>query len=94
MSTSGEIVNQEVKKFSFSDFNLNLVYANVGLNVVRDLLEQIKEKYPNLSYEFKSGRSDASDGSSCSHVRQLPDAEQGADHVRDVFYRYVLSNML
>lgn len=38
--------------------------------------------------EFKAGRSDASDGSACPAVGRLPDAALGADHVRDVFYRY------
>merc|ERR1712039_706121 len=36
---------------------------------------------------FKSGRTDAKDGSACPTVGRLPDAAQGAQHVRDVFYR-------
>ncbi len=37
--------------------------------------------------EFKPGRSDASDGTSCPTVGRLPDAALGAQHIRDVFYR-------
>ena len=40
--------------------------------------------------EFKPGRTDASDGSACPAVGRLPDAAQGAQHVRDVFYRYTV----
>lgn len=81
--------------------------ANAGLDHARKKLEQIKEKYPDLSYadlwvlssyvaieemggpkiEFKGGRSDKPDGSHCPKVGRLPDAAQGAQHVRDVFYR-------
>jgi catalase (peroxidase I) len=81
--------------------------ANAGLNYARDKLEQIKEKYPNISYadlwilasyvaiaemggpviEFRSGRKDASSESACPANGRLPDAAQGAQHIRDVFYR-------
>ena len=37
--------------------------------------------------EHHIGRSDADDGSSCPPVGRLPDAAQGAEHLRDVFYR-------
>lgn len=37
--------------------------------------------------EFRGGRSDAKDGSSCPANGRLPDAAQGAQHVRDIFYR-------
>jgi len=40
---------------------------------------------PTISW--KAGRTDASDGSSCPPNGRLPDAAQGAAHVRDVFYR-------
>lgn len=36
---------------------------------------------------FKLGRSDAADGSACCPIGRLPDAAQGAQHLRDVFYR-------
>ena len=36
---------------------------------------------------FRYGRSDAEDGSACPAVGLLPDATQGAQHLRDVFYR-------
>jgi catalase (peroxidase I) len=37
--------------------------------------------------EWKAGRSDAADGKACPPDGRLPDAAQGAQHVRDVFYR-------
>jgi catalase (peroxidase I) len=36
---------------------------------------------------FNYGRTDASDGSKCPANGRLPDASQGAEHLRDVFYR-------
>mmetsp|Transcript_14126 Transcript_14126/g.30784 ORF Transcript_14126/g.30784 Transcript_14126/m.30784 type:complete len:273 (+) Transcript_14126:111-929(+) len=36
---------------------------------------------------FKYGRTDASDKSACPAQGRLPDATQGAQHLRDVFYR-------
>jgi catalase (peroxidase I) len=36
---------------------------------------------------FTTGRTDASDGSKCPVNGRLPDASQGAQHLRDVFYR-------
>jgi len=36
---------------------------------------------------FNFGRSDAPSGASCPVVGRLPDASQGAQHLRDVFYR-------
>jgi len=81
--------------------------ANAGLAFARNKLEQIKEKYPGISYadlwilasyvaieemggpviEFKPGRTDADSGTACPAVGRLPDAAQGAQHIRDVFYR-------
>jgi len=45
------------------------------------------EEMGGPSIEFKPGRSDAADGAACPVVGRLPDAAQGAQHVRDVFYR-------
>jgi catalase (peroxidase I) len=36
---------------------------------------------------FRLGRTDSPDGSACPPVGRLPDATQGAQHLRDVFYR-------
>jgi hypothetical protein len=36
---------------------------------------------------FKMGRTDDPDGSTCPPLGRLPDASQGAQHLRDVFYR-------
>lgn len=36
---------------------------------------------------WKSGRSDKPDGSHCTPDGRLPDAAQGAQHMRDIFYR-------
>ena len=40
---------------------------------------------PNI--DVRCGRSDAADGSKCPANGRLPDATQGAQHLRDVFYR-------
>lgn len=40
---------------------------------------------PKVAHEF--GRTDAANGSGCPANGRLPDAAQGADHVRDVFSR-------
>lgn len=40
---------------------------------------------PSIPFNF--GRTDATDGSACPMVGRLPDASQGAQHLRDVFYR-------
>jgi catalase (peroxidase I) len=37
--------------------------------------------------EWKAGRSDAADESACPPNGRLPDAAQGAAHLRDIFYR-------
>jgi len=84
--------------------------ANAGLKLARDLLEELKKKYPGLSYadlytlagvvaieaaggpkiNWRPGRTDTP----CKfHVTnptpsdRLPDASQGAQHLRDIFYR-------
>lgn len=36
---------------------------------------------------FRYGRSDAADGSACPSIGRLPDAKQGAEHLREVFGR-------
>jgi catalase (peroxidase I) len=41
---------------------------------------------------FKFGRSDAASGASCPVVGRLPDANLGAQHLRDVFYRMGFSD--
>ncbi len=81
--------------------------ANEGLLIVRDMLHEVKEKYPELSeadvwtlagslaIEFmggpevphRFGRVDDEDGSRCPAHGRLPDASQGAEHLREVFYR-------
>lgn len=40
---------------------------------------------PKIVHKF--GRSDDADGSKCPAHGRLPDAAQGADHIREVFYR-------
>lgn len=40
---------------------------------------------PKIPFNF--GRTDAKDGKACPAVGRLPDAAQGAQHLRDVFYR-------
>jgi len=81
--------------------------ANAGLGLARQLLENLKKKYPTVSYAdlytlsgvvaieamggpkipWRGGRTDAKDESSCAPDGSLPDATQGADHIRKIFYR-------
>jgi cytochrome c peroxidase len=81
--------------------------ANAGLAVARDLLEDVKKKFPKISYSdlwslagvvaiqemggptipWKPGRSDAVSAESCTPDGRLPDAAQGNDHLRAIFYR-------
>ena len=81
--------------------------ANAGLHIIRDLLEPVKRRHPEISYadlyviasamaiEFtggpqvpvRLGRTDEPDGRRCPENGRLPDATQGAQHLRDVFYR-------
>ena len=81
--------------------------ANEGLIIIRDMLKEVKDKFPEISeadlwtfagtvaIEFMGGpkvphqfgRTDAEDGSGCPANGRLPDAAQGAQHLRDVFYR-------
>eukprot|EP01129_Flabellula_baltica_P002104 TRINITY_DN11957_c0_g1_i1.p1 TRINITY_DN11957_c0_g1~~TRINITY_DN11957_c0_g1_i1.p1 ORF type:complete len:336 (+),score=95.77 TRINITY_DN11957_c0_g1_i1:17-1024(+) len=80
--------------------------ANAGLNVARDVLQPLIEKFPGLSYgdlytlagavaveqlggpkiAWSPGRKDGTD-KDCTPDGRLPDAAQGQDHVRDIFYR-------
>merc|ERR1712137_1316529 len=55
--------------------------ANAGLSIPRDILQLIKHKYPQLSY------ADLWTLAGCAAIGRLPDASQGAQHLRDVFYR-------
>jgi len=81
--------------------------ANAGLHIIRDLLEPVKQRHPEISYadlyvlasamaiEFLGGpqvpvnlgRHDEPDGRKCPENGRLPDASQGAEHLRAVFGR-------
>jgi len=82
--------------------------GNAGLNVARNLLEEIKKKYPGISYAdlytlagtvaiealggprvpWRPGRRDyAEKEKPATPDGRLPDASQGADHLRSIFYR-------
>ena len=81
--------------------------ANAGLHIIRDLLEPVKRRHPEVSYadlyvlasamaiEFVGGpevpvclgRKDAKDGEKAPENGRLPDALQGAAHLREVFGR-------
>jgi len=81
--------------------------ANSGLGIIRDLLQPVILKHPEVSIAdiwalagchaiefaggpsvpFSFGRTDAVNGSRCPQHGRLPDASQGAQHLRDVFYR-------
>ncbi|KAH8119048.1 cytochrome C peroxidase [Phellopilus nigrolimitatus] len=80
--------------------------ANNGLNVARNVLEKIKEKFPWISYgdlwtlagvvavqemagpkvPWRPGRIDGFAKDATPDGR-LPDASQGAEHLRNIFYR-------
>lgn len=86
--------------------------ANAGLHIIRDLLEPVKRRHPEISYadlyvmasamaiEFCGGpeipillgRSDEATGAKCPENGRLPDATQGAQHLRDVFHRMGLND--
>lgn len=77
--------------------------ANNGLNVARELLEDVKKEFPWISYgdlwtlagvaaiqelggpkiPWRPGRIDGF-SAQCTPDGRLPDASQGADHVRNV----------
>ncbi|HEY6564123.1 MAG TPA: peroxidase family protein [Pirellulaceae bacterium] len=81
--------------------------ANEGLHIVRDMLHEVKKKYPAVSMAdlwafagcvaiefmggpmppFRFGRKDDPDGKRCPLPGRLPDASQGPEHLREVFYR-------
>ena len=81
--------------------------ANAGLALMQDILQPVREKFPDLSIAdlwtmagtqaialtggpiipFRYGRSDTEGPESCPPNGRLPDASQGAAHLRDVFYR-------
>ncbi|KAJ3814778.1 heme peroxidase [Lentinula lateritia] len=80
--------------------------ANAGLNVARDLMENIKQEFPWISYgdlwtlggvaaiqemngpkvPWRPGRVDGVQAQATPDGR-LPDASQGADHLRKIFGR-------
>ncbi|KAI0745964.1 cytochrome c peroxidase [Earliella scabrosa] len=80
--------------------------ANAGLNIARELLEDVKKEFPWISYgdlwtlagvcaiqelggpkvPWRPGRIDGF-AAQCTPDGRLPDAAQGADHVRNIFYR-------
>ncbi|KAF7796657.1 hypothetical protein EIP86_007840 [Pleurotus ostreatoroseus] len=80
--------------------------ANAGLNVARDLMEEIRKDFPWISYgdlwtlggvcavqemggpkiPWRPGRIDGFAAQATPDGR-LPDASQGAPHLRDIFYR-------
>jgi len=45
------------------------------------------EEMGGPAIDFRPGRRDKDNGKSCPQVGRLPDASQGAQHIRDVFYR-------
>ena len=45
------------------------------------------EEMGGPAIKWRSGRSDKPDGSHCTPDGRLPDAAQGQDHLRDIFYR-------
>jgi len=87
--------------------------ANAGLQIARDLLNDIKEKYPKIStadlwvlagivaieemggpkIPFQSGRVDKLESDEGPPDGLLPDAKQGADHIRGIFSRMGFSDM-
>ena len=80
--------------------------ANNGLAKARSTIEDIKSKFPRISYadliqiggysavefaggptmNFRFGRVDVP-ASGCTEDGRLPDAKQGVDHLRTIFYR-------
>ncbi|KAH8107887.1 heme peroxidase [Cristinia sonorae] len=80
--------------------------ANAGLNVARDLMENVKKEFPWISYgdlwtlagvaavqemggpkiPWRPGRIDGF-ATQATPDGRLPDATQGADHLRNIFYR-------
>eukprot|EP01084_Bolivina_argentea_P250487 419682_1 len=80
--------------------NAGLEHARNKLEAIKEKYPQISyadlwvlasyvaiEEMGGPSIEFKPGRTDAIDGTSCPAVGRLPDAALGADHVRAVFNR-------
>jgi catalase (peroxidase I) len=81
--------------------------ANAGLDIVRDMLVDVKTHFPDVSISdiwaltgaaavektggpkipVGMGRVDQPDCNKCPPNGRLPDASQGAQHLRDVFYR-------
>jgi len=61
----------------------NISYADLWILASYVAIEEMGG--PKIS--FRGGRTDKPDGSYCPPNGRLPDAAQGAQHVRDVFYR-------
>ena len=61
-------------------FNTNLVYFHVSP-------KQAVEEAGGPMIPWRAGRSDADDGSKTVPDGRLPDATQGAAHLRAIFYR-------
>ncbi|KAF4377619.1 hypothetical protein G4B88_006899 [Cannabis sativa] len=61
--------------------------ANTGLKFAVDLCEQVKSKHPIITYAdlYQDSNKPVEEG-------RLPDATQGASHLRDVFYRMCLND--
>mmetsp|Transcript_10401 Transcript_10401/g.25035 ORF Transcript_10401/g.25035 Transcript_10401/m.25035 type:complete len:400 (+) Transcript_10401:1413-2612(+) len=86
--------------------------ANAGLFIIHDLLERVKQRFPDVSYAdlwtlagckavewmggpavpHSLGRKDFADGSLCPAHGRLPDASQGASHLRAIFHRMGFSD--
>jgi len=61
----------------------NISYADLWILAANTAWEEMGcSKIP-----FKSGRTDAADGSGCPPDGRLPDGDKGAQHIRDIFYR-------
>ncbi|KAI9591472.1 cytochrome c peroxidase [Syncephalis fuscata] len=80
--------------------------ANAGLEYARNHIEQVKKRFPGISYAdlwslggvvaiqemggpqipWRPGRADKL-AADCTPDGRLPDAAQGSQHVRDIFYR-------
>jgi len=69
-----EPVKRKYPKLSYSD-----LWTLAGVQAIKLM------GGPDVPFNF--GRTDKADGATCPMHGRLPDAAQGADHLRDVFYR-------
>ncbi|KAK9670636.1 hypothetical protein RND81_13G214500 [Saponaria officinalis] len=87
-------------------------FANKGLNIAIDFCEEVKAKYPKITYadlyqlagvvavevsggptiDFVPGRMVRAYCPTSIEEGRLPDAKEGATHLRDVFYRMGFSD--